>query len=871
MRDPTPQITRLEDYAPPAFLIDTIDLEVELFEDHARVRSRLAILRNPSAKDPGAPLVLDAEELEFESAALDGRKLAAGDYALDEAHLTIAKPPARFVLETACRIRPRQNTTLMGLYAAESGFFTQCEAEGFRRISYFVDRPDVMAKYTVTIHADLEKYPVLLSNGNLVASGSEAAGRHWARWRDPFPKPCYLFAMVAAKLDKLEDRFVTRSGRQVHLAVYVDPGKLDQCGFAMQALKRAMKWDEDRFGLEVDLDSYSIVAVGDFNMGAMENKGLNLFNTRYVLARPDIATDGDYLAIDRVIAHEYFHNWTGNRVTCRDWFQLSLKEGLTVFRDQEFGADMYSRPVERIREVRGLRSAQFPEDSGPMAHPVRPSSYIEINNFYTSTVYEKGAELIRMIHTLIGARNFRRGMDLYFARHDGQAVTCDEFVQAMADASATDLSQFKLWYDQAGTPVLDVGAEYDAAARRVLLAVKQSCPPTPGQEHKLPFHIPLAVGLVAPDGREMLDGGTRVLSLKRAEERFVIENIATRPVPSLLRDFSAPVKVRYDYSEAELALLAAHDADPFNRWEAGQRLALGIILRAIEAVQSGRAWVLPETFLEAIARVLADAPRDPAFAAEMLALPSETYVAEQMATVDPDTIHAVRDELRRRLALALKSELLDAYDRYAVPGPYSPGAAPAGRRALRNTALGLLMELGEPGVRALCVKQLAAAGNMTDSFAALVRLADCDCPERGQALDAFYHLWKDEPLVVDKWLAVQSASRLSSALADTRRLMSHSAFNIRNPNKVYALIGSFRENQVRFHARDGSGYAFLADQVIALDAINPQVAARMARGFDRWRRFDAERQAHARAALERIRAAIGASKGVLEIASRALG
>jgi aminopeptidase N len=874
MRDPAPAPIRLEDYTPPAFLIDTVDLDIELFEDHARVRSRLSLSRNPDAVDPRAPLILDAEDLEFESAALDGAKLAAGDYALDDAHLTVAKVPSRFILETACRFQPHKNTTLMGLYAAESGYFTQCEAEGFRRITYFVDRPDVMAKYAVTIHADRGKYPVLLSNGNRVGKGEEPGGRHWATWRDPFPKPCYLFAAVAAKLDKLEDDFVTRSGRRVRLAIYVDPGKLDQCAFAMEALKRAMKWDEDVFGLEVDLDNYSIVAVGDFNMGAMENKGLNVFNTKYVLARPDIATDADYIAIDRVIAHEYFHNWTGNRVTCRDWFQLSLKEGLTVFRDQEFGADMYSRPVERIREVRGLRSGQFAEDAGPMAHPVRPASYMEINNFYTSTVYEKGAEVVRMIRTLIGASAFRKGMDLYFARHDGQAVTCDDFLRAMADASGADLSQFGLWYAQAGTPVLDIETEHDAARGRYALTARQSCPPTPGQDKKLPFHIPLAVGLVAPDGRDMLAEGTRVLSLRRPEERLVFDGIAalrdTKPVPSLARDFSAPVIIRYDYSEAELALLAAHDTDPFNRWEAGQRLALRIILRGVEAVRSGRGIELAGTFVAAISRVLEDAPRDPAFAAEMLALPPESYIAEQMATVDPDAIHAVRDEVRRRLALALKNELLDVYREYAALGPYSPDAPSAGRRALRNAALGFLMELDEPGVRALCVKQFETADNMTDSLAALARLANSDCPERVPALEAFHHRWKDEPLVVDKWLAVQSGSRLPAALADTQRLMAHPAFNIRNPNKVYALIGAFRGNQVRFHAADGSGYAFLADQVVALDAINPQVAARMARAFDRWKKFDAGRQAHARAALERIRDAKGVSKGVLEIASRAL-
>ncbi len=870
MRDPAPAAVQLRDYRPPAFLIESVELDFDIGENGTRVRTRLAVTRSPAAADADSALVLDAEELEFESVGLEGRTLAAGDFVLDASRLTIPGVPARFFLETACRIRPHANTKLTGLFAAQAGLFTQCEAEGFRRITYFPDRPDVMSRYTVTIHAARERFPVLLSNGNLVASGDEAGARHWVKWQDPFPKPCYLFALVAAKLDKLEDQFVTRSGRRVRLAIYVDPGKLDQCSFAMQALKRAMRWDEEVFGLEVDLDQYAIVAVGDFNMGAMENKGLNVFNTRYVLARPDTATDGDYLGIDRVIAHEYFHNWTGNRVTCRDWFQLSLKEGLTVFRDQEFGADMYSRAVERIREVRGLRGGQFAEDAGPMAHPVRPASYMEINNFYTSTVYEKGAEVVRMIRTLIGARNFRKGTDLYFARHDGQAVTCDDFARAMADAAGADLAQFMRWYDQAGTPILEIKGEYDAAARRYALSVKQSCPPTPGQETKLPFHIPFAVGLVGPDGRDLLAEGTRVLSVRQPEERFVFESVAAKPVPSLLRNFSAPVIVRYDYTETELTHLMAHDSDPFNRWEAGQRLALGIMLRGIAAAQRGGALELPPAFADAAARVVADSSKDPAFAAEMLSLPSESYIAEQMAVVDPEAIHAVRDALRQRIAVTLREELLAVYRAYRDSGPYSPDAVSAGRRALKNSALGTLMELGDAGVRRLCVKQFEAADNMTDALAALSTLADCDCPERTRSLDAFYNKWKDEPLVVDKWLAVQSATRLPSALADVKRLMAHPAFNLRNPNKVYALLGAFRGNQVRFHAADGAGYAFLAGQVIAIDAINPQVAARLARGFDRWKKFDARRQAHSRAALERIRDAKGISKGVLEIATRAL-
>jgi aminopeptidase N len=896
MREPAPKTIYLKDYTPPAFLISSIDLDVDIREDHALVRATLALARNPKAADAHAPLVLDGEDIELVSLALDGRTLAPGEYTLGEENLGIATVPERFTLETVSRIRPQQNTRLEGLYASTNGFFTQCEAQGFRRITWFIDRPDVMACYTNTIHAERERYPVLLSNGNLVAAGEEAGGRHWAKWHDPFPKPSYLFAMVAAKLEKLADSFVTRSGRTAKLAVYVEPGKLDQCGFAMRCLKSAMRWDEDQFGLELDLDGYMIVAVGDFNSGAMENKGLNIFNTKYVLARPDTATDIDYQNIDRVVAHEYFHNWTGDRVTCRDWFQLSLKEGLTVFRDQEYGADMYSRVVQRIGEVRGLRAAQFPEDAGPMAHPVRPAAYMEIRNFYTMTVYEKGAEVVRMQHTLLGPRAFRAGMDLYFERHDGQAVTTDDFVQAMQDASGIDLGQFRRWYEQAGTPVVEAEGKYDAAAKRYALTLKQSCPPTPGQETKLPFHIPFALGLVGPDGKDLpliLEGEavggqpaggqraeeiTRVLSLRQPQESYVFVDVPAPPVPSLLRNFSAPVTVKYDYSETDLTHLMAHDANAFNRWEAGQRLALALILRGIEARRAqpvgarGAAAGLtpPQAFVTAFARVLADAPRDPAFGAEVLALPSEIYIAEQMGEVDPDAIHAVRNGLRRDLARALKSELLATYQTQAVPGPYSPDAQAAGKRALRNLCLGYLMELDDAEARALALGQFQRADNMTDAMAALAALANCDCAERAQALDAFYAKWKHEPLVVDKWLAVQASSRLPGALDEVRKLLAHPAFDIRNPNKVYALIRSFCGNHVRFHAADGGGYAFLAEQVIAIDAFNPQVAARMARAFDRWRKFDAGRRRHASAALEGIRDSQGLSKDVAEIVTKAL-
>ena len=876
----TPKTILLKDYTPPAFLVSTVDLDVDLRDDFALVKARLAITRNPESADPKAALELDGDELELVSVALNGKPLSEDQFTASSERLEIPGVPDRFTLETLVRILPKQNTKLMGLYASKDGYFTQCEAEGFRRITYFPDRPDVMSRYTNTIHADKAAFPFLLSNGNQVAAGDEPGGRHWAKWEDPFPKPAYLFAMVAAKLDKLASDFVTHSGRKVKLAVFVEPGKLDQCGFAMEALKRAMKWDEDVFGLELDLDQYMIVAVGDFNMGAMENKGLNIFNTKYVLARADTATDGDFMFLDRVVAHEYFHNWTGNRVTCRDWFQLSLKEGLTVFRDQEYGADTYSRPVQRIQEVRSLRGAQFPEDAGPMAHPVRPASYMEISNFYTSTVYEKGAEVVRMIHTLIGARNFRKGMDLYFERHDGQAVRTEEFAQAMQDASGVDLTQFRRWYEQAGTPVLDVAGRYDAAAKRYTLTVAQTCPPTPGQDTKLPFHIPFAVGLVGPDGNDMplqLAGeakagdGTRILSLTRPQETFEFVNVPQRPVPSLLRGFSAPINLRFDYTDADLTHLMAFDADSFNRWEAGQRLALNLLMRGIAEFRAGRAVQYPDAFIKAVVRVLADAAKDPAFAAEALGLPSEGYIAEQMDEIDPDAIHSVRRGLRRHIAGALKSELLNAYKTSTAPQPYSPDARSAGLRALRNLCLGYLMELNDTQMQALCATQFDAADNMTDSMAALTALANAEGGAREGALKKFYEKWKDEPLVLDKWFAVQATSRLPDTLSVVNRLMQHPAFTLKNPNRVRSVVSSFcHGNQVRFHAADGSGYAFGADQVIAIDPLNPQVAARLARSFDRWKKFDPARRTLAQAALERIRGTAGLSKDTFEVVTRAL-
>jgi aminopeptidase N len=880
MRDPVPTIVRLADYTPPPFLVDTVELHVDIRDDHALVRARLQVRRNPDSALRGAALELDGDELALVSVAIDGRPLGSHEFSVDAEHLAIPGVPDNFFLETLTRLDPFGNTKLMGFFASSNGLFSQCEAEGFRRITWFPDRPDVMARYTTTMHADKATFPHLLSNGNLVDQGDEPGGRHFARWEDPFPKPCYLFAMVAARLDLLESTFVTHSGRTVALGVYVEPGKLDQADFAMEALKKSMHWDEEVFGLEMDLDRFMIVAVGDFNMGAMENKGLNIFNTKYVLARPDTATDADYMNIDRVVAHEYFHNWTGNRVTCRDWFQLSLKEGLTVFRDQEFGADMYSRAVQRIQEVRGLRAMQFPEDAGPMAHPIRPQAYMEISNFYTATVYEKGAEIVRMIHTLIGKEAFRRGMDLYFERHDGQAVTCDEFVQAMQDASGVDLTRFRRWYDQAGTPRVSIRSAYDDAAGTFTLSVSQTNAPTPGQPDKLPLHIPLAVGLIDADGRDLplrLEGETaegpttRVLSVTEPQQSFRFLGVPVRPVPSLARGFSAPVVLEYDYREHELTHLLAHDSDPFNRWEAGQRLAVDLMLRCIEQRRAGRAFEIPPAFITAFARVLDGAGDDPAFAAEALGLPSEAYVGEQMAVVDPDAIHIVRVRLRQALAEALRDPLLATYRRMAVPGRYSPDAASAGRRALRNLCLGYLMELEDDEIRAICVAQFDGADNMTDSMAALTALANTDCPERESVLAKFYERWKDEALALDKWFAVQAMSRLPGTLDRVRALTRHTKFDLRNPNRLRSLIGSFcHYNPLRFHAADGSGYALLSDYVIQLDPLNPQVAARMARAFDRWRKFDETRQANARAALERIRDFSGLSKDVSEVVTRAL-
>ncbi len=877
----TPKAIRLQDYRPPAHRIDRVDLRVDLGEDVTTVRAVLAIRRNPDRADAGAePLTLDGQRLVLRSVALDGRTLDTADYTLTPDHLILTDTPDAFTLETVVEIKPQENTALEGLYKSSGNFCTQCEAEGFRKITYFLDRPDVMAVYSTTITGDKARYPVLLSNGNLADSGDLPDGRHWARWEDPFPKPCYLFALVAGTLVHGEERFRTASGRDVTLRIYVEPGNEDKIGHAMRSLVKSMRWDEEIYGLEYDLDIFNIVAVGDFNMGAMENKSLNVFNTKYILAKPETATDLDFQNIEAVVAHEYFHNWTGNRVTCRDWFQLSLKEGLTVFRDQEFSADMNSRAVKRIADVQGLRTVQFQEDAGAMAHPVRPDSYVEINNFYTPTVYNKGAEVIRMIHTLLGAENYRKGIDLYFARHDGQAVTCDDFVAAMADASGVDLSQFQLWYRQAGTPELAVTGHHDPATATYSLTIRQTVPPTPGQPTKRPMHIPVVVGLLGPDGADLplrlegedaAAGTSRILHVTAESQTFTFQDVAARPVPSLLRGFSAPVKLTSDLSDADLTFLMAHDSDAFNRWEAGQILGGRILLGLVADQQAGRALVLPDSYVAAVAAVLADADRDPAFAAQALVLPTEAYLGTQMAVIDPDAIHTVREFARKTLATALRADWLAAYRRNVTPGAFSVDAAAIGKRALKNLCLAYLMAAEDAEALGLCLGQYHGATGMTDVIAALQFLSNSPAAERDEAIADFYNRWKGEPLVVDKWFSVQAMSHRADALARVRALLDHPAFEIRNPNKVYALIGGFANgNPVRFHAAGGEGYRFLADQVLRLDPMNPQVASRLMGPFSRLRRYDAARQALMKAELERIVGTPGLSSDVYEIASKSL-
>ncbi len=878
-----PHPIRLEDYRPPEFLIDRVDLNFDLDPDLTRVAASLQVRRNPAATRGDGSLTLHGEQLELDGVSLDGYPLTPAEYRLDAESLTLLRVPDSFLLQTWVHIHPASNTALEGLYQSGGMLCTQCEAEGFRRITYFLDRPDVMARYAVTLVGDKARFPVLLSNGNPGESRDLGDGRHEIRWEDPFPKPCYLFALIAGDLGLVEDQYTTASGRPVGLRIYVEPHNLDQCAHAMVSLKRAMRWDEERFGREYDLALYMIVAVSHFNMGAMENKGLNVFNDKYVLARPDTATDQDFAGIEGVIAHEYFHNWTGNRITCRDWFQLSLKEGFTVYRDQEFSAAMGSSAVKRIHDVRGLRAHQFAEDAGPLAHPVRPTAYIEINNFYTSTVYEKGAEVVRMQANLLGPALFRKATDLYFARYDGQAVTTDDFVTCMEDASGRDLTQFRRWYEQAGTPQLWVKGEYDGADGSYRLSVRQFTPATPGQQQKRPLHLPLAIGLLDAGGQELalrlsdevgdaceapLPPGTRVLEVRAAVEHFRFVGLPERPVPSLLRGFSAPVKLHFDYSDQDLEFLMARDTDGFARWDAAQTLMQRVLLRLVAEPGSDA----PSAFFGACRLALLDTDVAAALRAEVLTLPGESYLADQMRVVDVDGIHRAREFLRRRIGEELRDDLMAVYAAQAETGPYAFNPESAGRRALKGLALAYLMAGGGEEALTRCRDQFAAAHSMTDVMVALRLLVDRGGPAGEAALVEFYRRWSTEPLVIDKWFSIQATSIRADTLEQVFHLMDHPDFSLRNPNRVRSLIGAFcTGNPVRFHAADGAGYRFLADRVLELDPLNPQIASRLLKSMIRWRRFDQGRQELMRAQLARVLdAAALLSKDAYEVASKAL-
>ena len=875
-------VVRRLDYQVPAFLVDAARLDFDIDAERTEVCSELELRRNPEHPDPQAPLYLDGENLELLAIELDGRELGGDEYRQTETGLTIPGVGDTALLVTRVAINPAANTELEGLYQSGDFLLTQCEAEGFRKITYYPDRPDVMAPFRVTLRADPTRFPVLLSNGNCADAGALDDGRHYVTWADPFPKPSYLFAVVAGDLACVEDSFTTHSGKEVALKFFVEHGSEHLCTHALESLKNAMRWDEQRFGLEYDLDIYHVVVTHDFNMGAMENKSLNIFNSKYVLASPETATDIDFQNIEGVIGHEYFHNWTGNRVTCRDWFQLTLKEGLTVFRDQEFSRDMQSAAVKRIEDVRALRSRQFAEDAGPMAHPVRPDAYQEINNFYTPTVYEKGAQVVRMYQTLLGRDGFRRGMDLYFERHDGQAVTCDDFLAAMADASGRDLELFRRWYGQSGTPALHVGMQHDREAQTCTLHVKQHTPPTADQQDKQPLHIPLAVGLLDADGNDIplrLQGEpesaaatTRVLEVTEAEQAFTLEGIAERPLPSLLRDFSAPVKLEYDYDRADLARLMANDSDLFCRWDAAERLAVDVLLEMAAQHENGDPVRTDPAYLQACARIVDDTDLDPALAAEALTLPGEDYLAEQVIPVPVDSIHAACRIVREQLVAAHGDALMRRCREFTrQQGAWTADAAAVGERRLKNVLLDWLVGGGAPGMAPVCQQQCRDADNMTDRHSALRLLLHNGLEGARDSLTDFESRFRQQPLVMDKWFALQATIPGPDTLGRVKKLMDHPAFSLSNPNKARSLIGAFAAgNPTAFHAADGSGYRFVADRILDLDSLNPQVAAKLAGVFNRWTRYDDQRRSLMHRELERLAASEGLSANTTEIVRRAL-
>lgn len=876
MRTDIAQPIRLKDYRPPDWLVDQVWLDVSLHP--ARTKVRATLLLRPNPESTAAPVVLDGDGLSLVSLAIEGAALSADSYVATPDSLTIPQPPnGPFKLEIETVIDPSANTQLSGLYRSNGTYCTQCEAEGFRRITYFPDRPDVMAHYTTRIEADKKEVPLLLANGNLIEAGATPEGRHFAVWQDPHPKPSYLFALVGGDLACIEDRFVTMSGRSVTLRIFVEHGKENRCAYAMDALKRSMRWDETEFGREYDLDIFMIVAVSDFNMGAMENKGLNIFNDKYVLASAETATDADFAHIEAVIAHEYFHNWTGNRITCRDWFQLCLKEGLTVFRDQEFSSDMRSRPVKRIADVRALRSAQFIEDSGPLAHPVRPESYKEINNFYTATVYEKGAELVRMIQTLIGKEKFRAGMDLYFSRHDGEAATVEEFIRCFADASGRDMSQFIRWYTQAGTPEVTVEGRFDEANKVYTLECSQKIPPTPGQPTKEPMVVPLSFGLVGRDGCDLSlmssdNNKSNPIVLTEAKSRFEFFGINERPVLSINRGFSAPIKLVSNHSRDELSFLAAHDSDPFNRWQALQTISMRTLVENADAARAGRHLRSDDQLVSAVSAILEDRSLEPAFVALALVPPGESDIAREIAQdIDPDAIFQARTALRAEIGDRLMPLLTAAYDQMAVNGGYFPDAQSAGRRALKNVALDLLAASGRASAVTRAARHYHDADNMTDRMAALAALSPHDVRERNQALDDFYIRYASDALVIDKWFALQAVIPQPETLARVRALTAHPAFSMSNPNRVRALVGAFAHgNATQFNRADGAGYMFIAETILALDPKNPQVSARLATAFRSWRILEKNRRSKAETALNRIKASSGISRDLSDIVERAL-
>lgn len=867
-----PNAIYLRDYQAPEFLIDRVNLTFELGEELTRVKSRLFIQKNPQSQQARADLVLHGEALTLVSVHLNGELLNKKAYEVRNESLVIFGVPDQFELEINNEISPINNTELSGLYVSRHNFCTQCEAEGFRRITYFIDRPDVMAKYTTTIIADKKRYPVLLSNGNLVANGDLPNNHHWVRWEDPFKKPSYLFALVAGDYECLEDHFMTMSDRKVTLRIYAEKGDTDKCQFAMQAVKKAMSWDEEKYGREYDLDIYMIVAVSDFNMGAMENKGLNIFNTQYILASAATATDTDFILVESVIAHEYFHNWSGNRVTCRDWFQLSLKEGLTIFRDQSFTADTTSKTVARIEDVRGLRNVQFPEDAGPLAHSVRPESYIEINNFYTSTIYEKGAEVIRMMQTILGEKLFREGMNLYFSRHDGQAVTIEDFVSAMEDASGISLKQFRNWYSQIGTPVLDVSDRYDESSKTYYLTIKQSCSSDLSDANKFPLSIPVKIALLNRGGAPAVE---RLLNVDKETNTFEFKEVHGQPIPSLLRGFSAPVKVRYEYSDDDLMFLMRHDTDEFNRWEAGQIYATRLMLQLIQDYQNQQPLHVPDKYFSSLEYLIKNNQQDKLLLAELLTLPSERYLSEQMAVVDVDAIHLVREHVLLEIARKLKSNFIELYHQnHEVEGYSHFNLQEVAKRKIKNISLFYLMLLPDNDIHknfGVCQFEGALTCNMTDTLAALKCLVDLEIPARQQALDQFYDCWQKEALVVNKWFATQAISKLPDTLEEVKKLTQHRAFDIKNPNNVYALLGTFcQQNAVHFHDIQGRGYAFLADKILQLDMLNPHLSARMIRPLISWKRYDSRRQELMRAQLQRILQQPNLSKDLYELVTKSI-